>query len=356
VQIDFHHGATYALARLAGLPRPAASTVAIAAQYVDDATSSGTLRFDNGARYDRVPAAHKMLDYRNFQELANHKVWVPFHFLPGNGGAPAGATPPGSYVERLICQPDSAVAQDLVRVAIAGRGAPYALHRLGVTMHVYADTWAHQGFAGVNDRSNAVSDVVGEDGKPDLDLKSKLASYFIGEALPIGHGAALSYPDRPWLVWGYTSGLGKKVHRDNTAIFLEAAEHVLVALRRYVAGSADAHVDGFAPRDRDAFARLFKQLRDPDGEKRHASWLQAIADGEFSFGREPGVAYVAEGRGSWKHAALGAEKEADDESKDRFAFRPEFLLSDWKHFHDAVQVFRTHLLVETLPRFGLCAA
>lgn len=356
MQIDFHHGVTYVLARLAGLPRPAAGTVAYAAQYVDDATSSGTLRFDNGARFGRVPSAHKLLDYRNFEELANHRVWVPFHFLPGNSGAPAGVTPPGSYVERLICRPDSPVARALLRDTIAGRGAPYALHRLGVTMHVYADTWAHQGFAGVNDQANAVSDVVGEDGKPDLDLKSRLTSFFIGEALPIGHGAALSYPDRPWLVWGYTSGLGQQVHRDNTAIFLDAAEHLLVAMRRYIAGSADAHVDGLAERDRDVMARLFRQLRDPDGEKRHATWMQAIADGEFSFGREPGVGYIAEGRGSWKHLALGAEEEADDESKDRFAFHPDFLKSDWKRFHDAVQVFRTQLLVETLPSFGLCAA
>jgi len=38
--------------------------------------------------YPRTASAHKMLDYRNMRDLANHRVWLPFHFLPGNGGDP----------------------------------------------------------------------------------------------------------------------------------------------------------------------------------------------------------------------------------------------------------------------------
>jgi hypothetical protein len=32
-------------------------------------------------------------------------------------------------------------------------------------MHVYADTWAHQGFVGVNHRVNAARNLVGGDGQ-----------------------------------------------------------------------------------------------------------------------------------------------------------------------------------------------
>lgn len=81
--------------------------VAYAAQYVDDATSSGRVRFDNGASYSRTSSAHKMLDYRNFEELANQHVWLPFHFLPGNGSLPVGTVPPGTFIDRLICRPNS---------------------------------------------------------------------------------------------------------------------------------------------------------------------------------------------------------------------------------------------------------
>ena len=93
MQIDFHHTATYVTARSAGFGHRKADTVAYAAQYVDDAINSGTLRFHNGAMYTRISSAHKMLDYRNFEKLANHHVWIPFHFLPGNGGKKAGENP-----------------------------------------------------------------------------------------------------------------------------------------------------------------------------------------------------------------------------------------------------------------------
>src|SRR5579871_1281898 len=103
MQIDFHHTVTYVLARLAGFPAPEAATIAWASQFVDDAVDSATVRFDNGAMYARTSSAHKMLDYRNFEALADHLVWLPFHFLPGNGGLPAGQHPPGTFVDKLIC-------------------------------------------------------------------------------------------------------------------------------------------------------------------------------------------------------------------------------------------------------------
>src|ERR1700735_4575627 len=103
MQIDFHHGVTYVTARLAGFTPAEATTIATAAQYVDDAVNSGTVSFDNGAMYARISSAHKMLDYRNFEALADHLVWLPFHFLPGNGGLPAGQHPEGPFVKKLVC-------------------------------------------------------------------------------------------------------------------------------------------------------------------------------------------------------------------------------------------------------------
>lgn len=355
MQIDFHHATTYVLARLAGLPRPQAEIVAYAAEYVDDATNDGPVRFENGALYDRLASAHKMLDYRNFAALANHRVWVPFHFLPGNGGLEAGKSPPGAYVDRLVCKPDSVVARELVRAAVEARERPWGLHLLGVTMHVYADTWAHQGFVGLNHELNEVHDVVGEDGRPDQDLLERLANYFIGSALPIGHGAALSYPDRPWLRWAYVDGRGRRVERDNLAIFLGAVDGVYEAIRRFVTNRPSGGIPRMAARDREAIAALLGGLRAASGDERHAAWLDAIGDGTFSFGADRGLRYIAKGEGSWKHVALGTVKARDDED-DRFPFSADFLQSDWKRFHDALQVFRLRVLVDVLPRYGIVAA
>ena len=355
MQTDFHHGATYALARIAGFPRAAAEIIAYSAQYVDDATNTGLVRFQNGALYERFATAHRMLDYRNFRELANHRVWVPFHFLPGNCGLPAGEDPDGEFAEKLVCKPNSPVALDMVSAAICGRHEPYALHRLGITMHVYADTWAHAGFSGLSHAHNEVSDVYTADGRLDERLMERLKGYFVGEALPLGHGPVLSYPDRPWLVWAYTDGRQRRIYRDNPAIYLEAAEHVLVALRRYLAGDPSAAVPGLSSRDRDVLHTLIVQCRDPDERARHASWLSAIGDGSFSFGADPGLTYTAKGVGSWKYAALSTEREVDAE-QEVYPFHTGFLSSDWKRFHDAAQVHRLHLITTILPRYGICAA
>ena len=71
MQIDFHHATTYVVARLSGFPQPQAATVAHASQYVDDATCSGMIRFDNGALYSRICSAHKMVDPKNADALAS---------------------------------------------------------------------------------------------------------------------------------------------------------------------------------------------------------------------------------------------------------------------------------------------
>ncbi len=121
MQIDFHHAVTYTVARLATFGHREAETIAYCAQYVDDATNSGTIKFENNAMYARISSAHKTLDYRNFDELANHFVWIPFHFLPGNGGVKAGENPDGTFVEKIICRPNSYVAKDMIRVCIEER-------------------------------------------------------------------------------------------------------------------------------------------------------------------------------------------------------------------------------------------
>lgn len=159
MQIDFHHAVTYVAARLASMDHAKADIIAYAAQYVDDATNHGYIRFDNGVTYSRVASAHKMLDYSNFSELANHRAWVPFHFLPGNDLKKAGENHDNRFIYRLVCRPGSYVAQDMVRDCILDRNRPYGMHRLGVTMHSYIDTWAHYGFCGTAHEINRANDI-----------------------------------------------------------------------------------------------------------------------------------------------------------------------------------------------------
>lgn len=352
MQIDFHHAVTYVLARLAGFEKPQAAIVAYAAQYVDDATRAGTVYFENKALYHRTSSAHKMLDPRNAEELANHQVWLPFHFLPGNGGKPAGRNPGGRFINKIVCRPDSHVARKMVAETILDRQRPYGLHRLGVTLHVYADTWAHQGFAGVLHPINEVEDAreTSHSGVFDNPLKDILRDLLDDAVPPLGHGRATVFPDMPFLAWTYKNGRGDLIERNNTDAFMTAARQMHRAMQRFVAGDPHAAVARLAPGDRRQIRSLFESLRIKDGEARHKQWLRAIRQGAFSFGKET-VTYAPRGKNSWKARALGV-------SHDRrvHTYKSSFLTSNWKLFHDAVMAHRFFVIHELLPRYGICAA
>lgn len=370
MQIDFHHAVTYVAARLAKFSVEDANVISCSAQYVDDAVNSGTIRFRNKAMYSRISSAHKMLDYRNFKELANHFTWIPFHFLPGNGGEKAGDNPGGSFVNKLVCYPDSPVANDMVNSCIACHDRDYGLQRLGITMHVLADTFAHQGFAGINHKINEVEDLKKEDGDPS-GLVKKLGDYFgdffdgiknkvVSDAFPLGHGGALTCPDMPYLKWSYTNGLGDPVVRDNTKIFMDAVERIHEAMVCFRMKDPDYTLgdqDKISLEDLDKIRENFLDFEDEEGEDRHRKWVNSIANGDFSFaekGQEI-LSYVHKGINSWKYDALDTKKEVETKNE-LFRFSPEFLASDWKLFHDALQIHRIDIIRNILPRYGICAA
>jgi hypothetical protein len=358
MEIDFHHGVTYVAARLAGFEHKEAAIIAHSSQYVDDATNSGTICFDNNALYTRISPAHKTLDYRNLKKLDNHHVWIPFHLLPGNGGKKAGENPSGSFIEKIICRANSPVAQDMVRLCIEEKDSLYGLHRLGVTMHIYADTWSHQGFAGVIHPVNQVEVI--EDGTKSKsnwdrikDRAENIVAFFIGDIMPLAHVTALTNPDLPFKKWSYKRG-NEVVVRDNPPDYIEAADEMCKVMQRFRIGDADAEVSGIQDPDKATIKNMVETYTDESGVDRHKKWLKAIKDGKFSF---PGVdlKYVAKGDGSWKHQAIGTTKEID-EINERYKYYPDFLRSDWKLFHDACLAHRFAMIHDVLPRYGICAA
>ncbi len=361
MQIDFHHTVTYVVARIAGFDHQRAHTIAYAAQYVDDATNAGAITFKNRAMYYRIASAHKMIDYDNFVALANHQVWIPFHFLPGNDGLAKGQNPDKSFIHKIICRPDSPVAQDMLKACLDDRDKPYALHRLGITLHVYADTWAHQGFAGVNHEVNQVSKLVLENGtKRRHHLARKIKKFLfyrlqrLLKTFPLGHGPAMDCPDRPYLKWSYINGLGESVQRDNTEIFLEAVQKMFSFLRHYKEALGETPVEHFPSKDLERIRHCFENFKEDEGEVRHQKWLKLIETGSFTFGAQK-LEYVAKGKGSWKYDILKTEKTSDS-LWDRFDYSPAFLTSDWKLFHDALQAHRFELLHDILPAYGISAA
>ena len=356
MEIDFHFGVTYVVGRLAGFDHEKAQIVATASQYVDDTVNQGVLGFKTGQAYYRMCTAHTLYDFKIWRGVDERLVWVPFHFLPGND--PEGGHKDEFY-NRIVCRPNSDIAKAMVSSCILKQDRPFGLHQLGITAHVFLDTFAHQGFAGIKHRVNLASGIQLEDPQGDVKwrgfreglrpwLCAALDFYF-----PMGHGAVLHYPDHPFRRWSYIDGDGQQIPRDNPAIFLEATEELYKVFRRYVLRKPDADVGCLPETDRAVIEGRIKELKDDDGKVRNGHWLQAVKEGMFSFGTAD-PKYEGSGRGSWKCEAIGTER-ARTYCFETFKYRPSFIASHWKLFHDAAEAHQLEVLREILPHFGICA-
>jgi len=158
MQIDFHYDAIYVLSRYAGFNREDAKIIAHSSQYVDDAENGGLIKFTNSPSYYHIRTAHKIVDKQNSDEMANIYSWVPFHFLPGNV-SDEGKGIETSFVSKLVCRENSQIAREMMEECIFRKNDYNGLHRLGLSLHVYADTWAHQNFAGISEKINCTKDI-----------------------------------------------------------------------------------------------------------------------------------------------------------------------------------------------------
>jgi len=353
MQIDFHHTVTYVAARLAGFNPKDADIISTSAQYVDDATSSGIVNFSNGAMYQRICSSHKALDLENLKNEENLLVWLPFHFLPGNGNLEKGQNPTGTFIQKIVCTPNSYIARDMLASAYKDKGTKRELHRIGIAMHIYSDTWAHQGFAGVLHEVNDVDDIKESvtSGVFKKGLEGFLTELVSDATPPIGHGKANILPDLPFLKWSYKDFKGERIERDNSLFFLEAAQNMFIELYKFLhMGSNSVNsIPVFPANDLEQIRNLFMTLKDSDGEKRHQAWINAIGSGKFSFGSEK-VTYSEDGRYSWKAEALETSSDLPVHK-----YTPDFLNSNWKLFHDALQAHRLAVLHDILPNYGICA-
>ena len=212
-----HYYGTYAMARAAGLKKEVCEVIATAAQFVDDNAEKESVAFRDGARLDVEATAHHAINVKNLDREDQRKIWVPFHFLPGNDG--------DSYTQRLVCKKDSEIAREMIEFNLSLLDKPFALPLVGITAHVYADTFSHYGFSGVSSRANKiVNDSIAfhsldpkikqyitdkadefKNNYPDEGgLLHNIKSWFAeGASGALGHGAVMTYPDRPYLIWDF---------------------------------------------------------------------------------------------------------------------------------------------------------
>ena len=388
MQSDMHYYGTYAMARAAGLKPEACKIIATSAQYVDDNAGKNTIAFEDGAAIYLDATAHHATDAKNLDVEDQRDVWVPFHFFPGNQG--------DTYTERLVCQIDSPLAREMVEHNLSLADKPFSLELIGITAHVYADTFSHYGFSGVSSRHNMVSfssikleglteeseayfkkkaqsfmQKYGIEGKdmPNIKVpnfkklwakKKEQYSSFIAERASggLGHGAVLTYPDMPYLKWSFQyQGVKKwtfenalttpekqksaRVEHNNPKTFIKGCEALHSMFQRY--GKA-------APQHVENHGRAFAEIKDSvdeifnfqGGKKDRADKWQQAAKAGLLFTNDEGIPQYDENDWHTERDKL-AELESSNEAIEKPIYR----------FFQAAAHHRTYVLRDLLPAHGL---
>lgn len=362
MQKDFHYDVIYVLAQWAGFSNTDSYIIAYSSQFVDDAADLNSVNFDNGKRYPLICSAHATSDFaENVDQIADKLAWVPFHFLPGNGELSAAD---GGYQDdkgKLICCADSSVAREMVRQCLSLTGAERNLYRLGITLHVYADTWAHQGFSGIIDDRNRVRNLRTTDNTLSLAGFADKVENVMREAaryLPLGHAMAVHYPDLPYLGEWYLTYQDERgeVIRNNSENFVKAANAVYKVLTAYkneiIPTDRDHVLDGLQDLTEDQqneLRRVFDTFDYAEEGPRHTSWIKEINTHSIA-GVDDIPDYEQEGETSWKSLALGDPINALENT---YHYDEHFETSDWKLFYDALTLHRAYVFDTLLPAFAI---
>lgn len=353
MQYDMHYYGTYTMAVAAGIPQGDAETLATAAQFVDDQNFQTLVMAKTGEGVLGIATAHHPLEAG--ARAANlpgntddsRLVWTPFHFMPGNEGE--------TFHERLVATKDSAVVNAMwdhyLKPSTIDAHRSHALLLVGIAAHVYADTFSHYGFSGIPSDKNAIApDSLAIDASHSLKIithikqKAEAFKALFGGAPKLGHGAVLTYPDRPYLKWSFTYAdeRGACV-RDNPAVFLEACEALYGRFRQFAAVYYEEVPAPLAQWDdiRDAVKAILETEGDAD-ERAHC-WVAAMATGELTMMPAP-KKYSPD---DWRVQIDAMEQAANDGS---------FVDSEFYQFFSAAEYHRSFVLKRLLPGVGLMVA
>jgi len=207
VNVEFHYYTVYYLAQQAGFSDDDAFMLAYSSQYLDNALISYEVKHPGGV-YETLVTHH----FGFWDKGQEWDVWIPFHFYPAGPGHDAPSRKDGAE-NPFDVQPNSARAKRMLVSALGSRD----LYRVGIALHTYADTWAHQNFSGRNEPWNRI------------DANSPLP--------PVGHAQAMRDPDGIDATWSDPRLLPPDDRVDNRARFLAAAGRIYRYLATYNARS-----------------------------------------------------------------------------------------------------------------------
>lgn len=249
---DFHYYATYCAAFLAGYSHEEAQQIAYSDRFVDLCSETLLSKIKAPRAAATTQLQLELMDARTdiigLQNIT--RIWSSFHFLPRD----LNAVPPKRSFKRyrskyrLICGPNGELVKSTVELA-KNKG----VQAVGVAMHVLADTWAHQHFAGtpslVINNTNYVFYELFSDGSEkkisfrhststpdDLENSRYTSSLFVSNEnsiMNLGHGRAGHLPDYCFIRYKYLPAWGnyEEIVKDNPSDYKHAFCQMITAMK-----------------------------------------------------------------------------------------------------------------------------
>ena len=259
MQEDFHYYATYCAAYLAGHTHSEALDICYSAQFVDLCSRTYLKHIQAPLSAATTQLQLEMMEARTdklgLQDIT--RIWASFHFLPYD----LEAVPPFKCGRRyrdkyrMICKPNGALVKDTVENARFK-----SLQAVGVAMHVMADTWAHQNFAGtpslaMNNTNDYFFEILPDGSERQISLshnpraeedpeKGKYTGSIYqpneNSIMNLGHGRAGHLPDYSFARYRYLPAWGayEEILKDNPSDYLHAFTQMIHAMK-YLRGAQE---------------------------------------------------------------------------------------------------------------------
>jgi hypothetical protein len=220
---DFHLYGTYMAARDAGYDEKDAAQLAMSAQMVDDFMPEFSA--ENHTVTPMISKAMKAA-FSQAEKLDISNTWMPFHFIPkhvydSKGNFQSFACGYGKPIKNITARLHS----------------NSSLERIGITLHVLADSFAHQEFCGVTvneiDVVENIQIFLGKEypGLNTFDHVPVWLQWLFPKTAYFGHGSAGHVPDISWMKYYYCwKSKGTPMLRENPALFTKAYQTMVEAL------------------------------------------------------------------------------------------------------------------------------
>jgi hypothetical protein len=203
---EFHFYITYIIAQRSGFSDEDSYTIAYASQYTDD----NTVRYSiSGGDPDPFKTYISQTIDITQPQATLMRIYPTFHFMPGADQdlfAPSACRHDGK-LHLLNTIPNGTNGKTVLQDALASGN----LYRIGVTVHMYTDTFAHQNFLGFDDSFNSLITL---------------------SPLNIGHAEAGHKPDWPAAQWDDRRLVPSLARVDNKTRFLKAVQYTYSLLNQ----------------------------------------------------------------------------------------------------------------------------